>query len=245
MGNSVILRFTVYYCPMDQNDAELVGEYLSGDLKALNFLIARHTPALYRFVFRLVGSEADAQDLIQETWVKVWKNLSKYDRERPFLTWLFKIARNTVIDRLRERKDLTFSQLDKDKTDEDISFADNLPDQELLPDELFARQELGAELASALAQLPADRRLIVVLHLENELTFEEIAIIIDKPLNTVKSQYRRAVLKLREILTLNLDPSLPAGRQSQALLAGRQAGMTQIPGGEPAPKGVVTPYKRV
>jgi RNA polymerase sigma-70 factor, ECF subfamily len=185
---------------METDDEQLIGNYRDGDEKALEQLISKYLKTVYVFIFRLTNSQAEATDLTQDTFVKVWKNFDKYDSRQNFKTWLLSIARNTTYDWFRRKKTLNFSTLD---WEEEGSFADNLPDSELLPDRIFEQKELAALLSSALNQIPLDQRSILVLHLEDGLTFEEIAKIVNKPMNTVKSQYRRALPILRKFLVDN------------------------------------------
>ncbi|MFA5022752.1 MAG: RNA polymerase sigma factor [Candidatus Paceibacterota bacterium] len=161
-------------------------------------IVKEYLAPIYRFAYRLVGNENDASDIAQEVMVKVWKNLGKYDPAQELKPWLFKIARNTSIDWLRRRRQIPFSALDSvDEEGGAKSFADNVVDLELLPDEIFAQAEIKEKFKQALEKLPLNERVIVSLHLEEGLTFDEISKIEDRSLNTVKSAYRRSLVKLR------------------------------------------------
>ena len=160
-------------------------------------IIRKFLPIVYNFVYRLARDKSLAEDITQETFIKVWKNLSKLDPERDKRPWILSIARNTTIDWLRKKQPLTFSQL---SNDEDQDFSEQIADLGPWPDELFARQELGQLLANALDELPPVYREVVVLHQEGDLSLEEVSQVVGRPLNTVKSQYRRALLRLRGIL---------------------------------------------
>ncbi|MFA6254313.1 MAG: sigma-70 family RNA polymerase sigma factor [Candidatus Paceibacterota bacterium] len=165
-------------------------------------VVDEYLKVIYRFAYRLVGNESDASDIAQEVMVKVWKNLDKYDPSQNFKPWLFKIARNTAIDWLRRRRQIPFSSLDRvDEEGGEKAFADTVVDLELLPDEVFAQAEVQEKFKQALETIPLNERTIVTLHLEEDLTFNEIAEIVDRPLNTVKSAYRRSLVKLRSKLT--------------------------------------------
>ena len=165
-------------------------------------IVADYLTVIYRFVYRLVGNEPDASDITQEVMVKVWKNLAKYDPAQNFKPWLFKIARNTAIDWLRHRRQIPFSELDRcDEEGNDRAFAETVKDLELLPDEVFAQKEIKEKFNQALNLIPINERMILALHLEEGLTFNEIAEIVGRPLNTVKSAYRRSLVKLRAQLT--------------------------------------------
>jgi RNA polymerase sigma-70 factor (ECF subfamily) len=125
-------------------------------------------------------------------------NWDKYDENKNFKTWLFTIARNTTTDWLRKKKPILFSSLDPIEAGEE--FSDQLIDQEPLPEELFLRKELDKILEDSLSKINIDQRTVILLHLEQDLTFEEISQIVNKPTNTVKSQYHRGLLALRALL---------------------------------------------
>ncbi len=180
---------------MDQSDdIQLVKKYLEGDTEIFKIIVARHLKPIYNFVYRLSGQPEEAQDITQDVFIKIWKNLKKFDPTQSFKTWIFTIARNTTIDWLRKKRYFVFSDFDKEDND---SFESSLPDNTPLPDELFQRKESAAELEKILSTTPLQHRTIILLHHIDELTFEEIATILRKPMNTVKSQYRRAMTALK------------------------------------------------
>lgn len=186
---------------MEESDAQLINNYQAGNQSAFETLVARYLKTVYVFIDRLVGHGTEAEDLTQDTFVKVWKNLDKYDPAQNFKTWVLSIARNTTYDWFRTKKTINFSDLNGGETES--NFADNISDSEPLPEQIFAQKELATLLSSALDKIPVDQRTILVLHLEDDLTFEAIAKIVVKPMNTVKSQYRRALLVLRQFLVEN------------------------------------------
>jgi RNA polymerase sigma-70 factor (ECF subfamily) len=128
----------------------------------------------------------------------VWKKIDSFDPDQNFKTWLFTIARRTVIDHWRKNHDRRFSDLDTASSGQDWS--ESIPDPEPWPDQIFAQAELKTKLDQALKQLPKYDETIIFLHLNQDLNFSEIALILDKPVNTIKSQYRRAIIKLKDLL---------------------------------------------
>ena len=177
-------------------DIELLEAYLDGDEQAFKILINRYTPLLYNFVARLAGRES-APDIVQEIFIKVWKNIRKFDIEKAsFKTWVFTIAKNTATDFLRKKKDLHFSDLD---IDDELSFAENIPDEAILPDTALERLEDKLFLNNLLDQLPYNYKTVLVLHYQEEMTFEEISVVLGKPTNTIKSHHRRALIHLRKM----------------------------------------------
>lgn len=157
-------------------------------------IVDDYLDAIYNFVFRLSGNREEASDITQEVFIKVWKNLNHYKPERSFKTWIFSIARYTTIDWLRKKHPILFSKLDQQ---EDIKYADSLIDDQPLPDELFATTELRQKLSEALSKISLEKKAVILLHLEQGLTFAEIAEISDRPINTIKSLYRRGLEELR------------------------------------------------
>lgn len=193
-----MLSFFLRIEKMSTDEKQLISNYQAGDEKALEQLIALHLQPIYRFIYRSIGRPEEASDLTQEVFVKLWKNIDRYNPDQNFKTWLYKIARNTAIDWLRKKKTLNFSHLEP--ADSAENFEATIPDPEPLPDKIFEQKELGVWLEKALDQIPTDYKTILLLHLNDQLTFEEIAEVVDKPMNTVKSQHRRALIALRKYL---------------------------------------------
>ncbi len=183
---------------MEREDQQLISDYLTGDESALHELVRRYLKALYNFAYRLAGNTGDAEDITQEIFIKVWKNIKRYDQNYSVKTWLFAIARNTTIDWLRKKRDLVFSDFDTDEGENSLlnTLADPMP----LSDEIMARAEDKKFLDHALNKLPLIYREVIVLRYQDGLTFNEIGTILGKPLDTVKSQHRRALIALRKFL---------------------------------------------
>lgn len=166
-------------------------------------ILNEYLKSVYNYAYRIAGNKNDAEDITQETFIKIWKNFKKINENKNLKAWIFAIARNTIIDHLRKRKNISFSQLDEqDNEDEKNYFSENIADVEPLPDEIFERKELKEELKEALAKIRPDFREIILLHYVEDLTFEEIAKIVEKPLNTVKSHHRRSLSEIRKLLLL-------------------------------------------
>ncbi|MFA6050039.1 MAG: RNA polymerase sigma factor [Candidatus Paceibacterota bacterium] len=191
---------------MEKTDQELVSEYFKGDANALDTLVTRHLKSIYNFAWRQTGNAEEANDIAQEVFVKAWKNLKRYDPNQNFKTWIMAIARNTSIDWLRKRRALSFSDLDNKYTEE--TFEETLVDKEPLPDEAFERGEAKGVVDELMKELTEVQRSAITLRVTEDLPFEEIAAIMKKPVNTVKSYYRRGLLAMRKKLLKN-DGSAP------------------------------------
>ncbi len=180
-------------------DEELAEACKKRDSLAFQELTTRYLRQIFNFVRQYSKTTEDAEDIAQDAFFKVWKNIKKYGTGRAFKPWLFAIARNTALDFVKKRKAMPFSDLDD--TDNDLSFADTLEDAEPLAPELFENAALAARLDAVRSQLHPDHQSVLVLHYVHEMTFDEIAKVVDKPMNTVKSWHRRALIRLRELLS--------------------------------------------
>lgn len=183
---------------MEKTDEQLIAEYLNGDESSLKELISVNLKPVYNFVYRMVRNEKDAEDISQETFVKLWKNISKYRQGESFKAWLFRIARNTAIDWMRKRKNPVFSDFDKD--DGENTIAENIADPDPLPDELAAKANDKELLNRVVGGLSPEHQEILRLYYTEDLTFNEIGQISGLSINTVKSRHRRALLALRQLL---------------------------------------------
>lgn len=183
---------------MEDEDKKLIANYLEGDTEALAILVEHNLKLVYRYAFRITRDVEDAQDITQETFVKLWRNIRKFDLDKNFHTWLLSIAHNTAIDLMRKRKDFVFSDFDNETGD----FSETIADPAPLPAEIFERAEKKKLLDDALGQISPTYREILTLYYEEDLTFAEIGTILNKPLNTVKSQHRRALSALKKILSI-------------------------------------------
>ena len=185
----------------EDTDEQLVRHYLKGDEKSLEILISRYLKPIYNFAYHYVKNEKEAEDLTQEVFIKAWRNLRRFNRKKSFKIWLFHLAKNVCFDFLRKRKDLSFSELESKKEDVDYRFEEEIIDSSPLPDELFEQKNLREILNSAIEQLSLKDQTILFLYYNDHFTLREIASSLDESLNTVKSRYRRALKKLRTILS--------------------------------------------
>jgi len=181
------------------SDEQLVHDYLKHkDGKSLEILIGRYLKPIYGFVYKYTNLLNEAEDITQEVFVKVWRNLKKFDQKKSFKTWIFQIAKNTAIDFLRQKKNIPFSAFETE--DGENPLANSLIDQNPLPAEIFDQQNLAENLTAAIGKLSEKYRQVLHLHYNNQFTFQEIAETLDEPIDTVKSRHRRALIALKEIL---------------------------------------------
>lgn len=182
-----------------KTDLEIILLYKEGNAGAFKELVDRYTPILYNFIAR-IASRNEAPDIVQEIFIKIWKYINKFDPTKAsFKTWIFTIAKNTATDFLRKKKSLLFSDIEKYNEDE-TSFEENIPDDKILRNEELEKIEDIELLNSVLEKLRPTYREILILHYQEDMTFNEIGKTLNKPLNTIKSQHRRALLELQSYL---------------------------------------------
>lgn len=187
----------------NSRDINLIQEYLSGDERALEILIKQYLSTIYSFVYRYAGSD-DASDITQDVFLKAWRNIRKFDQTKNFRTWLFAIAKNTALDHVKKRKAVPMSVFDDEEGNNEV--LDTLADDSALPDEIFDRRNLGADVERALAGLSHPNRMLLYLRYNDHFTFEEIAGTLGESVNTVKSRHRRAIAALKARL---ISPDAP------------------------------------
>jgi RNA polymerase sigma-70 factor (ECF subfamily) len=180
-------------------DPELVQRCLAGDERAYRELIERYERQVYSVAMRMVRVSEDAEDLTQETFVRMFKALDRYDPARPFPAWLFTIAARLSIDQLRRRRVKTVSLFRSEPgSDEErvVEFADPGPG----PEELAERREEQQSADRLIGSLPEHYRIVVVLRHHQGLSYEEISEALRLPLGTVKARIHRARALLKERL---------------------------------------------
>lgn len=191
-----------YICFMAEimTDDELISSYKSGKQESFKDLVEKYTSPLYNFIARLTN-KTDADDIVSEVFIKIWKHLDSFDSTKSsFKTWIFTIAKNASTDFLRKKKSLVFSEISDNDKENSNSFAENIPDEALLPDAALQKLQDSSLLNKLIDNLPFHYKTVIILHYQEEMTFIEISRVLGEPLNTVKSRHRRAILELRKKL---------------------------------------------
>jgi len=181
---------------MEIDDKQLVADYLNGDDAAFDGLVERYLRPVYNFLYQLTNDQSVLDDLTQETFLKVWKNIKKFDSDKSFKTWVFTIAKNTAYDYFKKKKTIPFSNFIDAEGNNKL---ENISDQDILPLELLEKADAAKELEVALTKISEQYRIILLMRYKDDLTLQEIAEILNLPYNTVKSQYQRALAALRQV----------------------------------------------
>ena len=178
---------------MAATDEELVDAFQAGDLSAFDDLLRRWERRIQAAIYRVMGTEDEARDLSQETFLKAYRALGGFKREARFSSWLYQIALNLCRDRMRRRKGRTLISLDA-LDEEGVGFPRR---QDPSPLDLVESTALARAVAAAVSGLPDEQREVIVLKEYQDLTFLEIAEILDVPLSTVKTRLYRGLGQLR------------------------------------------------
>jgi RNA polymerase sigma factor (sigma-70 family) len=179
-------------------DEELARLAAGGDAAAFEELVRRYQRPLVNFAYRMLGDPDAAADAAQQAFVQVYLHLPRARLDLPFRPWLYRIARNQCLDRLRERRATPFSEVERD--DEGDSPLLGVADPDPLPDDLLERRDLQRLLGAAIQALPERYREVVALRYTTDLTFAEVAEALGIPENTAKTFFQRAKTLLREQL---------------------------------------------
>lgn len=180
---------------MNLSDRQIIQNYLGGDEAAFSLLVKRYLKSVFNFLYQLARDRSIAEDLVQDTFLKAWKNLERFDQNRKFKTWLFAIAKNTAFDWLKKKKEIPFSNF---VDEEGVNFLEEIRDEEILADEILERKDIILELEKALEKIPEYYRAIILLHYKEDFTLHEIAEIIGEPYNTIKSRHQRGLMRLKQ-----------------------------------------------
>lgn len=174
----------------DVTDETLARQAAAGKHQAFSLLVKRYSGRVYNVAYRFSGNRADAEDIVQEVFIKVFRGLPKAHLDLPFRPWLYRIATNTAISHLRAKPAPALPE----------EAAKSVPTEKELPEESADRAELGARLQQEILKLPLNFREVVILRYTEELTFREIGTILEIPENTVKTYFQRAKIILRKEL---------------------------------------------
>src|SRR5665811_1411307 len=175
---------------LDGPDEDWVRRAQAGDRKAFSELVRRHQKSVYRYLLRMLGSHDDAMELTQDAFIKAWQALPLRQPEAQFRTWLFRIANNTALDVLRHRKLVEFVPLED-------SF--DAPSPEPNPEHQAQVTQEVRQLEASLKKLAPEHRQILLLREVEEMSYEEIAVVLSLNEGTVKSRLARARVALIEI----------------------------------------------
>jgi RNA polymerase sigma-70 factor, ECF subfamily len=190
--------------------------YQAGDSRAFAQLLERHRRPIFNFLVRSVGDTNQAEDLLQEVFLRVVRGAEGYQRQAKFTTWLYTIARNLCVDAQRRGKFRKTTSLDApghegSDGEEGSPLIDRIADSQQGTERQAIGRELRVKMEQAIARLPTDQREVFLMREMSGMPFKDIADVVGCPENTIKSRMRYALERLREELDEYKDLAQAAG----------------------------------
>ncbi len=186
--------------PKYNNDSILVENYINGDESSLDKLIQKHKSRIYNFIFSKVLNRDIAEDIFQDTFIKVIKTLKRgfYNEEGKFLPWIMRIAHNLVIDHFRRS-----NRIPKFENNSEYDIFQNLSDSSLNAEKSIIKNQVSTDLQHLVDELPDDQKDVVVMRLYRDMSFKEIAENTGVSINTALGRMRYAIINLRKMINDN------------------------------------------
>lgn len=197
---------------MDLSDEALINKFrATREGRYFQFLVDRYQNRLYNAAFRILSNSQESEEVVQETFIRVLKNLEKFRNQASFAAWVFKVAHNLCIDIIRAKQrrgklpEMVFdpqSTTDQnDQTEVNLGVVSQIADSEPGPEQQVDEQEKEEIIATSLGRLSESQRTVIVLHDIEGFSYEEIAEIVGASVGTVRSRLHYGRLKLKEMLT--------------------------------------------
>ena len=195
------------------DERKIIKKAAAGSADAFEQLLLKYQAPIYNLCLRMTGNPEDAADMTQEAFLKAWRSLSSFQFESSFSTWLYRLTTNTCLDYLRslKRRPQCSLTVEDDEGEEQVL---DVTDEAPTPEEALLSAEERSQLVHALSQLEASQRQIITLRVVNDLSYAEIAEILDVKEGTVKSRLARARDNLRKkLLQIGNKSELPASNR--------------------------------
>lgn len=179
-------------------DEELVARAQAGDQESFNQLVARWERPIYALAYRTLGREEDARDVVQEAFLRAFRGLKGFKGQAKFSSWLYRITLNLCRDWMRKARRAPMIQVPENE--DGLDMAEQMPSTAESVEELVNRRQMSAAVAKAMAELPDEQRVAILMKEFHGLTFQEIADALDCPLSTVKTRLYQGLSVLRRRL---------------------------------------------
>jgi RNA polymerase sigma factor (sigma-70 family) len=157
---------------------------------------------LFNFIKKRVSDPSDAEDILQDVFYQLWQGYDSIENVERITSWLFRVARNKIIDRYRKLKPTSFSEIESVRADDEapLLLADVIGDTSSSPDDVYTRELIWESIEEVLAELPKSQREVFVWHELEDLSFREMSELTGESINTLLSRKRYAVIYLRKRL---------------------------------------------
>jgi RNA polymerase sigma-70 factor, ECF subfamily len=193
----VYLTNEVWQEVKEANDNELIEMVRSNIPRTYRELVKRYEKKLFAYLYRLVGNREEAEDLLQNVFVKVYRNIESYDTQKKFSSWIYRIAHNEAVNFLKKRSKRHLISIEDVQTSKDKL---EITDTGKSPIDAWISKELKKEMDEALEKLPPKYKEVLMLRFYFDKSYEEMSEILGRPINTVGTLLNRAKKKLMEIM---------------------------------------------
>ncbi len=182
----------------EKTDYELVQSFVNGSTHSIEILINRHKSKVYTYIYLIVKNEQLAEDIFQDTFIKVINSLKagKYKDNGKFISWVIRIAHNLIIDYFRKEKQL--STLSNDNYETDLFNSKKWSDKTV--EENIIQDQIDLDIRNLIEKLPEDQKEVILLRHYGELSFKEIAAQTKVSINTALGRMRYALINLRKLI---------------------------------------------
>ncbi|AWI10962.1 MAG: RNA polymerase sigma factor SigW [Caldibacillus thermoamylovorans] len=184
---------------MDEFVKSRIKQVRKGDQNAFGEIVELYKDKVFQLCFRMLGNSHEAEDISQEAFMRAYINIERYNIDRKFSTWLYRIATNLCIDRIRKKKPDYYLDAEVAGT-EGLTLYSQIPASQLAPDEEVSKIELQEIIQNEILKLPEKYRAVIVLRYIEELPLLEISKILDLPIGTIKTRIHRGREALRKQL---------------------------------------------
>ncbi|WP_110926524.1 RNA polymerase sigma factor SigW [Bacillus massiliglaciei] len=184
---------------MDALIKERIDQVIKGDQNAFGEIVELYKDQVYQICYRMIGNRHEAEDLAQEAFVRAYVNIRSFNIQLKFSTWLYRIATNLCIDRIRKKKPDYYLDAEVKGTD-GLNMYSQIPSENTLPEEEVESLELQETIQKEIMKLPEKYRSVIVLKYMEELPLKEISDILNLPVGTVKTRIHRGREALRKQL---------------------------------------------
>lgn len=201
------------------NDEDLMELFQAGHQVAYNHLFERYSKRIYHFLFRYTHNENDSEDLVQETFIRVYRSKSSYNRIAKFSTWLYTIALNLAKTHYKKKLKMELVSFQNDDGYQSFEVTDMIDDHELEPDRMYQKRTIVRYVEKALQRISIDFREVLILRDIQGLTYEEISEVTGFPMGTVKSKLNRGRVQLQKLLRRMTADPYTADQQTRFVLS--------------------------
>jgi len=181
-------------------DSSLISDYLKGNERCFEILITRHKQRVYNFIFSKVLNKDIAEDVFQDTFIKVINTLKrgKYNEEGKFLPWVMRIAHNLVIDHFRK-----CNRMPKFKNTDEFDIFSVLSDGELNAEKQLIKEQILSDVRRVIDELPDDQKEVLIMRMYKDMSFKEISECTGVSINTALGRMRYALINMRKLIEKN------------------------------------------